>query len=288
MESECQKLIRLSFMDTSSEKPYRHNLMSTIIPQIRPDIDLAAYKMQRLCKICLLNLKETKLNAKTKKYHCKFCGEAVCSDCSSVKVYSVDTRNMERICLACLNEELSDMCRKEAREEIKKINQLSENEKLVNYEGIETNKQYLQELKHRVAEKKTDLGQTIQKIKDLQTAIAEEESKNLPMPDNTRKIQRLSRRVKTEHSIQIEIESNQNCLSALENDLKSNISSIKTLSSKLKETQSQAECRNNIKKSSQERSILLSQLSLHRGLISTYKVENEKLKEKIGSSNKKR
>ena len=78
--------------------------VKSIIPQPKTGIDEPAYKHQRICKVCGLNLKEKLIGKKAKKYFCKFCYEAVCANCSCLKCYHNVLKKSKRICIGCFNE----------------------------------------------------------------------------------------------------------------------------------------------------------------------------------------
>lgn len=287
MDQAKKSGIALSFFGAPSERQYDTNCMTRLIPKIKPDIDISVYKLQRLCKICTANLKNTNLSTKAKKHQCMFCWEAVCDDCSKVKVYCVNTNKHERICIACLNQEIESMYRKELKEDFDNINQIFEEEKKVDTEGIEVSKEYLKGLKSLLAIKKGEIGEVGQSIQSLEDSIAELESQGLPVIDNTRKFKRLRRREETYKRVLAEIDENKAILSAMKLEIPYNDQEITNLASTLEQIQVQAEYRKRFTRSAQERSILLSQIIMHRGLSNTYALEISKIKQAIEELNKK-
>ncbi|OMJ92135.1 hypothetical protein SteCoe_5123 [Stentor coeruleus] len=287
MDQVKKNSVSLSFFGTPSERQYDTNCITRLVPKIKPDVDISVYKLQRLCKVCTTNLKNTNLSTKAKKYQCMFCWEAVCDDCSKVKVYSVNTNKHERICIACLNQEIEGMYKKELKEDFDNINQIYEEERKINNEGIEISREYLKGLKSLLDIKKGEIGQVGQSIQALEESIAELESQGLPVIDNKRKEKRLNRRKETFKRVLAEIEDNKTILSGMKLEIPYNDEEIRNLSSILEQIQAQAEYRKRFTRSAQERSILISQIIMHRGLSNMYEIEISKIKQAIEALDKK-
>ena len=47
--------------------------VASVIPKIRIALDPGIYNLQRLCKVCNCEIRDSKLNVKSKKQRCKFC-----------------------------------------------------------------------------------------------------------------------------------------------------------------------------------------------------------------------
>lgn len=76
--------------------------ISSVCPIVDLKTDQNAYESQNQCFTCDATLKGFDVR-KEKKIHCKFCYNALCSECSALEALHPRTQSLETICKNCLN-----------------------------------------------------------------------------------------------------------------------------------------------------------------------------------------
>ena len=142
--------------------------------------DLTVSKLQRICKICSLNFKESLISKKSRKKICKFCFEAVCISCSALKIRTSTGDKKLRICLSCLNGSVKNYFKRMTSSNLA-IDRLSRN-----LEGEEGNDlEYLDALKNLLDLKKLELSEKEKEVLVLKQSWdkekAEEDNKESRM-----------------------------------------------------------------------------------------------------------
>lgn len=77
-----------------------------------------AYKIQKHCKVCFITLKITKLHSRQRLHQCKFCYNAVCDPCSTLKLFHPCKQSDQRICISCVNSTIKKVLKSNCEQEI--------------------------------------------------------------------------------------------------------------------------------------------------------------------------
>jgi phage-related protein len=148
------------------------NLVSSVVPDIPNLEDPLAYKSQFICKICCTTLKESRIHVKNRKFHCKFCREAVCKKCSNLKCYHTVNQATQRICIACFNNAIKNIFKRKIENKVVINHQINKQNKTLNLLDIEYIKEKNENLKEKVKEKQAELNKLKLYIQDLISASA--------------------------------------------------------------------------------------------------------------------
>lgn len=93
-----------------------------ILPILNPspsaNFNSEEYKYKKSCKICTIPLKITKLHSRHRLRQCKFCYDAVCDPCSSLKLSHPSHESEQRICVSCLNSTIKNSLRSNMDQQI--------------------------------------------------------------------------------------------------------------------------------------------------------------------------
>lgn len=155
---------------SSSDLPNTNFVMSYVGAFTEVSLDLTASKLQRICKICSLNFKESLISKKSSKKVCKFCFEAVCISCSALKINSSTGDKRRRICISCLNTSTKNYFKRMTSSNLA-INRLSQN--LDDIQGNDS--EYLGALKNLLDLKRFELDEKEKEVRILKQDWDKEE-----------------------------------------------------------------------------------------------------------------
>ena len=149
------------------------DIVKSIVPKLKSGLDPLLYKSRRICKICGLNIKDSRINSKNKRYNCKFCHDAVCVNCSNMKCYHTAKGGLQRICHGCFAEAIESKIREEYKEEIEKFCTISLEEKKHNISELNRIEPLLQKIKDIANNKKKELLNYNTEIEQLMINLKE-------------------------------------------------------------------------------------------------------------------
>ena len=138
-------------------------------PNIEPS-DPKLYKTQSVCKICQKRLKGNRFS-KAKRFNCKFCHFAVCSECSNLRCFHSEMQKVKRTCIGCFNESVQKSLKEKAKTLIPKlIKGAIEQSKMSLYE-VKTLEEQGQVLKETIRKKKDKLKEANEIIQILRNEV---------------------------------------------------------------------------------------------------------------------
>ncbi|CAG9332369.1 unnamed protein product [Blepharisma stoltei] len=90
----------------------------SISPAIKPGIDRNAYKNQKYCIVCEIQVAKHGV-VRAKRFSCKFCYNAVCGSCSPLTLLHPETFRPERVCMNCFYSFIEEKFKNSGNEEFK-------------------------------------------------------------------------------------------------------------------------------------------------------------------------
>ena len=139
-------------------------------PHINYAANPLAYKEQKQCFICETQLGKSNFTS-IKKLNCKFCYNAVCSNCSPLASAHPLTHRPERICMKCYNAFIEEKSIKSASSELKlQLDQANEKNtsQTINIKLLESKCNQLEkDLEEKDTEYQEKLNFEIKKINDI-------------------------------------------------------------------------------------------------------------------------
>ena len=254
--------------------------VASIVPRLKKKINEDTYKSQRICKICALNLKDSKLAGSKRKYYCKFCYEAVCEKCSEVKCFHVKKRGLKRICIACFNEELEEKV-------LSKLNDKSEFLSLIDDNEPESANTDINYVKQKVSVKRKTIEFRKDKLAELRyrtdALISETADASLiPAPEHSSlsKIEADLRKYRAEfEEINQAIAKKSNRLDVLMESINNNCAIISQLSQELLRRKKLVS--DKIERKTRGIDIVKGQICCYRGILSTLENDINKIRKQI-------
>jgi hypothetical protein len=147
-----------SYVTSRSGSVFEANSLQ-VYPTVQFNSNKKAYKTQIQCFICETQLGKSSFNISV-KFNCKFCYNAVCSNCSPLSCLHPLTQRPERICMACYNTFVEEKSIKAASAGIK-----AELEKFSSEKNAEIAKREFFESKVKTLEKELEDTQIEFKLK---------------------------------------------------------------------------------------------------------------------------
>lgn len=167
MERLVSEYTNLSSIPSMMDRPSLGTVLSYLFVNVEVSYEQDTYKVQRLCTVCGIELKQGSLTAKSKKkHHCKFCFNAVCGRCSNLKIKSQIGEKSNRVCLACLNFTVKKYFRIVIGPEIQNITEEKELKIQIREES-----EYLVLIKDQITRRKHEIMEKNQEIKEIKDEI---------------------------------------------------------------------------------------------------------------------
>ena len=261
----------------------------SIIPKVKQGISPTLSASRKFCKMCGLKLKNSHLNAKNKRFSCKFCNDAVCKKCSNIRCFHADTGTMERICHACFAEAVEEKIRENRKEEAEKLFNLAEEETRINRSEVNRITELLEKIKEILNNKKHDLIQYNREIEKLMGSLKENSDDYIIDPyEITEAEKNISEKNSELDCLKNDLLIKDQEINDLNNEIVKNELKISDLIAEyelLKNSKIESAI-NKRQKEAQNMNILKSQIISHSGVVSTLKHDIQGLKKKIADSNK--
>lgn len=148
----------------------------TFCPIIEPS-DPKLYKTQSVCKICQKRLKGNRFS-KAKRFNCKFCHFAVCSECSNLRCFHSDMQKVKRTCIGCFNDSVQKSLKEKAKSLIPKLIKGAIEQSKMSLNEVKTLEEQSQVIKESIRKKKEKLEETMKFIEILRNEVLADQAKN--------------------------------------------------------------------------------------------------------------
>ena len=164
-------------VQVSSHNPKSQTYVDvTFCPIIEPS-DPKLYKSQSVCKICQKRLKGNRFS-KAKRFNCKFCHFAVCSECSNLRCFHSEMQKVKRTCIGCFNDSVQTSLKQKAKSLIPKMIKGAIEQSKMSLNEVKTLDEQSQVIKESIRKKKEKLEEIMKFIEILRNEVSIDQVKN--------------------------------------------------------------------------------------------------------------